>query len=94
MNLSQLSGLATETCITPNFPIRYFQHLTSLLHSPYTLARPENQYLAPQVPQEVLQMSATMVVRFLLMVRLLVGGMTVPLEEVCESSVLLIMHGR
>jgi hypothetical protein len=34
-----------------------------------------------------------MVVRFLLMVRLLVGGMTVPLEEARESCVLLIMHG-
>lgn len=40
-------------------------------------------------------MSATVVVRFLLMVmRFLLGRLTVPLEEVGESRVILIMHGR
>jgi hypothetical protein len=34
-----------------------------------------------------------MVVRFLLMMRLLVGGVAVPLEEARESCILLIMYG-
>jgi hypothetical protein len=55
---------------------------------------PQNQYLAPQVPEQVLQVSATMMVRFLLMVmRLLLGGMAVSLEKARESRVFLIMHG-
>lgn len=55
---------------------------------------PENQYLAPQVPEQVLQVSPTMVVRLLLIVmRLLLCGMTVPLEKARESCVFLIMHG-
>jgi len=38
--------------------------------------------------------SATVVVRFFFMVmRLLLGGLAVPLEEVRESRIILIMHG-
>jgi hypothetical protein len=62
--------------------------------SPPTPQGPQNQYLAPQVPEQVLEVSATMVVRLLLMVmRLLLGGMAVPLEKARKSRVLLIMHG-
>jgi len=58
------------------------------------MTRPPNQYLAPQVPEKVLQVSATVVVRFFFMVmRLLLRGLAVPLEEVRESHIILIMHG-
>lgn len=55
---------------------------------------PQNQYLAPQVPEQVLQMPATVMVRFFLVVMwFLLGRLTVPLEEVRESPIILIMHG-
>jgi len=70
-----------------------------ILRNPYAdyvpTTRPPNQYLAPQVPEKILQVSATVVVRFFFMVvRLLLGGLAVPLEEVRESRIILIMHGR
>ena len=69
-----------------------------ILRSPYVdyvpPTGPQNQYLAPQVPEQVLQVSATVMVRFLLMVmRLLLGRLAVPLEEVRESRIILIRHG-